>query len=328
MREIKKNVLITSAGRRVSLVQYFRNELCKVFGTEGRIYTCDLQPELAPACHVSDKAFVVGKFDDSNYIEILLDLCIRLDVGIIIPTIDTELLLLAQHRLHFAREGVHVIVSDKELIQQCNDKLKTIDLFRKYKIEYPSVVDRDRLEFPIFIKPRLGSSSKGLCKIRNSDELSKSMLESKDTIWSEYIDPSIFSEYTVDLYYDMMGGLKCVVPRLRLAVRGGEMSKGITKKNKLLLAYISERLMNMEGARGCITFQLFYNGSSKVLGIEINPRFGGGYPLSYLAGANYPGWLIREYLLGEPVSYFDGWEDNLLLLRHDAELVVHDVRLD
>ncbi|RTZ49695.1 hypothetical protein EJ377_05105 [Chryseobacterium arthrosphaerae] len=60
------------------------------------------------------------------------------------------------------------------------------------------------------------------------------------------------------------------------------------------------------------------------MGIEINPRFGGGYPLSYLAGANYPEWLLKEYFMGHDIPYFEDWEDNLLMLRYDDEVLVRN----
>ena len=71
--------------------------------------------------------------------------------------------------------------------------------------------------------------------------------------------------------------------------------------------------------------QFFFNQVTKrIIGIEINPRFGGGFPLSYEAGANYPSWLIKEYILGENVEYFDKWDENLLMLRYDNEVLVRD----
>jgi carbamoyl-phosphate synthase large subunit len=106
-------------------------------------------------------------------------------------------------------------------------------------------------------------------------------------------------------------------------VRGGEVNKGITVKNHVF-DFLKEKLKHIEGAVGCLTMQLFYNSETQVIkALEINPRFGGGYPLSYLAGANYPENIIREYLLGESIEVFDNWENNLLMLRYDDEILVH-----
>ena len=133
-----------------------------------------------------------------------------------------------------------------------------------------------------------------------------------------------FQEFTVDMYYDRKGRLKCAVPRERLEVRTGEVSKGATRKNSLY-GLLIENMAVLEGARGCITAQFFFNGRNDTLyGVEINPRFGGGFPLTYAAGGNYPGWLIREYLYGEEILFFDRWENNLIMLRYDAKVLVHE----
>ncbi len=139
----------------------------------------------------------------------------------------------------------------------------------------------------------------------------------------EYMDKADYDEYTVDMYYNKQGMLRCLVPRKRLLVRAGEISKGITCNNRLV-PYLSDRLSNIDGARGCLTAQFFlHKTSNRITGIEINARFGGGYPLSYHAGANYPRWLLQEYLLGMEIPVMHNWENNLLMLRYDDEVIIH-----
>ena len=133
-----------------------------------------------------------------------------------------------------------------------------------------------------------------------------------------------FSEFTVDMYYDRQGRLKCTIPRKRLEVRTGEVSKGITRKNSLYQTLL-EKMAVLEGARGCITAQFFCNEETgEFYGVEINPRFGGGFPLTYAAGGNYPGWLMREYLGDGEIPFSDDWENNLIMLRYDAKVLVHE----
>ena len=113
-----------------------------------------------------------------------------------------------------------------------------------------------------------------------------------------------------------------LVPRERIEVRSGEVSKGVTRKN-FLYDFLLERIMVLPGARGCITFQFFVDVQSEdIKGLEINPRFGGGYPLTYSAGSNFPQYLIDEYFQGKKLEFFDQWEDNLLMLRYDQHLLV------
>ena len=138
----------------------------------------------------------------------------------------------------------------------------------------------------------------------------------------EYIDKSIYQEYTVDMYFGRDNKLKMAVPRERIEIRAGEINKGRTVKH-FLEPYIHQHLAAIEGCVGCICGQFFYDRkSADVVGIEINPRFRGGYPLSYAAGANYPEFIIREYFLNEVISYSDNWIDDMLMLRYDDAIYV------
>ena len=316
------NILITSAGQRVSLVQAFKTELSRLV-ENGKVFTVDLNPVLAPACHVSDAYFQVPRVTDATYIDTLLTICEENAIKLIIPTIDTELLILSEYRDLFSQKGIFISVSDTELIKKCRDKNLTHKLFTEYGIDIPKQFNKNNLEFPLFAKPYNGSLSKGIFVANHAKEITQEQLNNSELIFMQYISPEEYDEYTVDCYFDKNSELKCLVPRKRIFVRAGEINKGVTKKNQIV-SVLLDKLANLKGARGCITVQVFYHKTQcHVLGIEINPRFGGGYPLSYLAGANYPKWLIKEYLFNEYIPVFGGWEDNLLMLRYDAEVLVH-----
>ena len=105
-------------------------------------------------------------------------------------------------------------------------------------------------------------------------------------------------------------------------MRSGEVSKGVTRRNHIV-EYLKPKLSHLSGARGCLTLQIFAKADgSSFKAIEINPRFGGGYPLSYAAGANFPRWLLQEYLLEESPDFHDDWQADLLMLRYDAHVLV------
>lgn len=316
------NILITSAGQRVSLVHAFKTELSKLVA-DGKVLTVDLNPILAPACHVADGYFQVPRVTDPNYIDTLLTICLENQIKLIVPTIDTELLVLSEHIERFQQHGIAISVSDMALVKKCRDKRLTHDLFSEYGIAIPKQFDRDNLQFPLFAKPYNGSLSKGIFVAKSAVDLTEENLNNPELLFMEYISPEEYDEYTVDCYYDRNSHLKCVVPRKRIFVRAGEINKGVTRKNEIVRIF-SEKLDRLQGARGCLTVQVFFHKTeARVLGIEINPRFGGGYPLSYLAKANYPQWLIKEYLFNETIPAFGDWEDNLLMLRYDAEVLVH-----
>ncbi|QZE12874.1 ATP-grasp domain-containing protein [Halosquirtibacter laminarini] len=317
------NILISSAGRRVSLVRAFMNEM-KALG--GAVIATDMNPKFSSACQVADRSFEVPRVTSDKFVASLLKICKDNNVSIVIPTIDTELNILADNRERFKAIGVDVIVSSVDIIRQCRDKRKTHQLFSHLGISFAKEFAHDVPEFPLFIKPIDGSCSKDLYFIEKPNDLTQSLIENEKLMFLEYIDPKRYKEFTLDLYFTKDSHLKCVVPRERIEVRSGEINKGVTRRN-FLVDYVKERMSLVPGMIGCITLQLFYNEKNNdVVGIEINPRFGGGYPLSYAAGANYPKWIIDEYLNGKSLSspYYDEWEDNLLMLRYDDEILVKD----
>lgn len=320
--DMNTNVLITSAGKRVTLTSLFKKELNKLF-PDSSVYTTDMNPTLAPAGYVSDGCFKVPRVTDKSYLTSLLEICEEKRIGMIIPTIDTELLLLAENKVLLRNHGVEVIVSDSDFVKACRDKRNSNALFQNLHIRVPETRDKFNPVFPMFAKPYDGSLSKDLFVILSPDSLTPEVLNHPKLIFMEYIDKNQYKEFTVDLYYSRDHRLKCIVPRERLEIRAGEINKGITRKN-YLVPYLKERMECMPGVVGCICVQLFYREvDNDVVAIEINPRFGGGYPMSYHAGANYPAFLIQEYFENKSIDYTDMWLDNTLLLRYDSEIVVY-----
>ena len=323
MDTTNRHILISAAGRRVELLKAFQAEASRN-NYVTRILATDIQPALSPACREADKALEVLPISHPEYMQQLLQLCIKEQVGIVIPTIDTELQLLADHKTVFAQHGIQIIVSDANLIKQCRDKRLTNTLFTQLGIDVPKQYSSTDYELPLFIKPYNGSLSVDTYAIHKATDLTPYHLNSHHLMFMEYIDPKAYNEYTIDMYYGKDHRLKMAVPRLRMSVRAGEINKGKTVKGDLLHQLI-DKMQVLEGAIGCLTVQVFYNPKKQhIIGIEINPRFGGGYPLSYTAGANYPMMLMNEYWDNQSLSYSDAWEDNLLMLRYDEAIYVHE----
>lgn len=319
------NILITSAGRRVSLVRAFKKELTKYF-KGSKVYTCDLNPDLSAACAVSDGAYKVPAVSEPGYACKLLELCQRLNVKLIVPTIDTELLNLSSNTDFLIKNGVLPVVSEYEIVSICRNKRRTNKFFDS--IGFPRCAEIDPFDpvFPIFAKPIDGSSSIGILKINDSSELTQHILKDENLVFLEFIDLKKHTEYTIDLYFDKKNILKCAVPRERIEVRAGEVSKSVTRRDEIY-EVICRSFGKTAGFRGCITLQVFRNNKTKrIIGSEINPRFGGGYPLSYQAGANYPEMIIREYLLNEELPFMDHWKPDLLMLRYDDEVLIDDYK--
>jgi carbamoyl-phosphate synthase large subunit len=316
-----KNVLILSAGRRVSLVEAFLSEVKELGLSSTQIIAADATPKYSAACYFANDFAVLPRVSDPLYLENLHRLCLEKEIGVVIPTIDTELIPLSVARNLFERDGINLVVSNEDLVRRCRDKTKTSDLFGELGVRTPLLYPNDAHPYPVFVKPRDGSSSKGLFFARQRSELPESLRTDPNSIFCEYISPDRHFEITVDAYFSRSGTICGFVPRLRLETRGGEVSKSKTIDGAFV-STLEASLKLLKGARGCITLQFFVEkDTDELIGIELNPRFGGGFPLSYFAGANFPRAILSEYLLlQEPGTWFD-WKRNLCMLRFDKEVL-------
>lgn len=318
---MNKNILISSAGKRVELLKEFQKEL-KLRFPDGKIIAVDLNPKMAPACYIADEALPVSRVTNQDFISELLTICKEKEVGIVVPTIDTELIPLAENRSLFSENGIEILVSDADFIRKCRDKRLTNEVFASLGIRTPAPRDKHNPVYPMFAKPYDGSLSTNLHVIRSEADLTEEVMNDPKLIFMEFVDKSEYKEFTVDMYFGKDHKLKGVVPRERLEIRSGEINKGIALKNGIVDAF-REKFDYMPGVRGCICVQVFFRESDgDIIGIEINPRFGGGYPLSYYSGANFPAMAIKEYIRQEPLDYRDDWRDGTIMLRYDSQVIV------
>ena len=310
-------ILLLSAGRRVDLLQSFSRASRDLLPSGSRVFAADACNDLSAACSFADESFFLPRVNSPDYLTSLLSLCRSQDVRLIIPTIDTELPILSSQQSIFNKLGVDVLISDYSLVELCRDKRKTFDLFTSIGIKSPLIFDPSKISYPCFVKPISGSCSQGARIVNSESDLSISDLEDPDNIFQELV-PSSWQEYSVDCLFGRDGRLISMVPRERLETRAGEISKGITRRGAVM-QLLKPALTKLVGARGCLTVQVFLSPEQdSISGIEINPRFGGGYPLSHSAGARFPELIISEWLLGGSPPWHDNWRSDLLMLRYDS----------
>ncbi len=314
------NILFTSVGRRVELLKAFRQSMYRANIT-AKIITADLKSN-APASFLADTSELVPRIDNPNYIERLLDICDRHQIDLLIPLIDTELHLLSVHEQQFRDRGVTVLISAAATNEICYSKKKTDVFFKTIGVKTPKVYQLGEVEdinFPVIVKPNTGSASVGVYRVKNRTELKFFANYVEGAIIQELIDGE---EYTIDVLVNFQGKAISIVPRLRLETRAGEISKGITVKNPALIAATKYVVESLPGVIGCITVQCFLQSEGEIIFIEINPRFGGGYPLAYRAGADFPLWLIQLCMDKNPQVAIDEWEDGLSMFRYDDAIFV------
>lgn len=317
-RAVGPNVLISSAGRRVGLVRAFQEAVTPL---GGRVVATDSAPELSAACQVADLWERVPKIAGPRFLDSTLEVALRHGAGLVIPTLDTELAAYASVRDQWAESGVSISVSDPTLVEVCRDKRRMAALFESVGIAPIREVEST---FPRLVKPISGSLSADIHVVNGPDELPARIADRTAFVHQELIDRTRYTEYSVDMLYSRDGRLICAVPRRRIEVRGGEISKGCTDKG-LLLHHLRDRLGSLAGARGCLTLQVFQDPESQqrpVVGIELNARFGGGYPMSHAAGGRFADWLVAENLANQLLAYRDDWEHGVTFLRYDEHVVV------
>lgn len=313
-------ILFTGVGRRIELIQAFRQAaLC--LGVNLKIYGADVAGT-APALAYCDGTRKVCGMREPEYIYQLVSICREDDIDLVIPTIDTDLLVLSEHIADFEKVGIKVLVSKPDKIAICRNKNYTGDFFRTCGLKAPDTyhdVKEYPGPYPCFIKPKDGSSSIDAYKVNNPEELASYAEKIADYVIQPFIDGT---EYTIDIFCDFEGNPIFIIPRERIQVRAGEVLK---TKIHLDDTMISESRKLIDHFRPCgpITVQLIQNRSTgENYYIEINPRYGGGAPLSMKAGARSAETVLR-LLNGEKLTYQENCcNDKAVYSRFDQSVCI------
>lgn len=313
-------ILFTSVGRRVELMQAFHNAAIKS-NIPLIIYGADMTKD-APALFYCDKQIQICRISDEKYISQLLNICKEEHINAVIPTIDTDLLRLSHYKEDFAKIGTRVIISEENKIAICRDKRLTSDFFIQCGLKAPLPVDNvNKYEnrFPCFIKPKDGSSSVNAYRANDKEELENLAKQVPDYI----IQPFVFGEeYTVDIFCDFESQPIYITPRKRLAVRSGEVLKTEIALDEKIIDECKQLIRQFQPI-GAITVQLIREyTTNEDYYIEINPRFGGGAPLSMKAGADSAEALLR-ILDRQKLEYSTDIANAMIYSRFDQSICVN-----
>ncbi len=324
----KVAVLFTCIGRRVSLLRGFQQAARKL-GLDASFYGTDTS-QLSPALQLCDKAFLVEPTTHARYIDQLSSIVRGHAVSLVVPTVDLDLGLLARHKQCFEDLGCRLLVSDPDVIDICQDKRRTFGFLTKNGFHTPRTMSvrtalaadrRGELTWPCFLKRWDGYASRDNAVVHSPREMRFFARRIPNALCQEFIEGT---EYTCDAYVDFALQVRCVVPRRRIEVRAGEVSKAQVVKHREVMGE-ARRVVELLGAGpGVITLQLFVTKDNHIKVTEINPRFGGGAPLSIRAGADFPLWILQEVTGRRPRIRFDDFTDGLTMLRYDAEVWLRD----
>lgn len=312
------NILFTGVGRRIELLQAFRNAAL-VLNKDLKIFGADMAGT-APALLYCDYTRKVVAMKDDGYIDNLIKICVNDHIDLLIPTIDTDLLVLSENKKQFEAIGTRVMISEPDMIQICRDKNCTSQFFVDCGLHAPMPVNdwRDyKSGYPAFIKPKDGSSSINAFKVENIKELEIYAKKIKDYIVQPFIEGK---EYTIDIFCNWEGEPVSIVPRERVQIRAGEVSKTRITMDQIMITE-AKALCKAFKPCGPMTVQLIRDENAIDWFIEINPRFGGGAPLSMKAGARSAETILKM-LYGESVEYCTDIANHAVYSRFDQSVCI------
>lgn len=314
------HILFTGTGRRIELLQVFRQASLRL-GINLKMYSADMAGD-APGAVFCDYTRRICAMRDKDYIPQLLEICRNDKIDLLIPTIDTDLIVLSENKERFETIGTRVLISSPDMIALCRDKNNTYDFFESCGLLAPKPTNDYRKyagPYPCFIKPKDGSSSINAFKVEHEQELVMYADKIGDYIIQPFIDGR---EYTIDIFCDFEGNPVYIVPRERIAVRSGEVLKTRIKLDERMIEEARRLIQNFHPC-GPITVQLIrQKDTDDDYYIEINPRYGGGAPLSMKAGADSPEAIMR-LLIGENLTYQDkGIRDGAVFSRFDQSICI------
>jgi len=270
-------ILFSSAGRRVELIQAFVRA-AKALDLDLEVHAADVEPHFAAAC-AAHKAHQVPLTSSPDYIQSLLDIAGRERIDLLVPLIDLELVALSEARERFAAVGCHPIISAPQVVHTCSDKLATFKFLTAQGVPVPQTwlpeefLKLTEHRFPCFLKPRRGSASKGNMVVRDELDLRAGIRRVPDCHPAGALGRGGVHAGRVRGYY---GRPRCVVPRRRVEVRGGEVTKSLTVRPKASSRPVVRVVQALADCVGLITIQLFLQPDGGIHVIEINPRFGAG----------------------------------------------------
>lgn len=304
------NVLILSCGTRNKLITYFKTE-----GFVKKVVATDCSEE-APALYVADSFYIVPRMTSPDYLETIVDICKKEEINMVIPLQENELLLIAKNKQLFESVGVVPVISDYEAVVMCKDKyslsirladkgIKSVPTYlaKEYNGDYETV----------FVKPRGGAGSVDTIEVKNKNLLDAFIESSDDEL---IVQPKITGkEYGVDVYIDLISNevVRCFVKQ-KLRMRAGETEKSLSIKNEYIEKLVISAVKEI-GLIGPVDVDVMeQNGEYYIL--EINPRFGGGYPHAFECGVNFPKLLATNAMGVANEVDLHSYKENVLAMKY------------
>lgn len=316
-------LLLSCIGRRGYIAHYFRPHL----GPEGFLVGTS-NSHWTPGFSACDRRILMPDIRSSRYLPCLLELCRSERIDALLSFFDPDVDALSRSRAAIEDAGVTPILPSASVSRISFDKSRTPRFLAEIGLRSAETwldirsaeraIARGELKFPVVVKPRFGFGSRDLFVARTPPELSAFYHYAPDMMIQRWLPGS---EYHLDVLNDLDGRVLAVVPKRKTAMRAGETDQAVTVADPTLLA-LGERLgteLGRLGHVGPLDVDVFvHEGEPFVL--ELNPRFGGGYPLSHLAGADFPGLLVAMLRGERPEARIGDFQPDVVMMKDHAVL--------
>jgi len=303
-------VLFTCAGRRVDIVT--------AFGRAGAFTVATDVSPLAPCLYHADRHALVPRADDPAYVPALAELVRDHDVDLVVPLTDLDQLTLARSRDEL---GAAVLLPEPEVVERVGDKYEAHRFFEARGISSPGTWLPDELpaeiRFPVLVKSRRGFGAEHIYRAADRAELEFFL----DYTPADSIVQTVCrgEEFSIDVFSDFDGRCLNAIPRTMLHSTGGESIKGMTIKDWDLIEYgrvVAEAL----GLKGPATIQCFREDEERHEVTDVNPRFGGAFPLPLAAGSCYPELALELVNGGRPEPRLGEFREGVVMTRFYSHL--------
>lgn len=323
------NVLLTSAGRRAYIIDYFKE--CEGIGN---VYASNSNYTIA--LKRADGYFISPLIYSEDYIPSIISFCKEKNVSVVLSLFDIDLLVLAKHEQDFVDAGITLVLAPEKFVEICNDKWKTHQFIKSLGFHSPktylhiedvkNAIELGEISYPILMKPRWGMGSMSIYKVEDEQELEVFTKRCKREIFGSYLkyessmtaDEAILyqellrgEEYGLDVLNDLNGEYIATFAKQKVSMRSGETDLGRTA-DPTPFESLAKTISQNSKHKGILSVDLFKTEKGLFV-IEMNCRISGHYPLAYLAGFNFPQLLV---------DWINGKETNPSLLRFDTELFI------
>lgn len=318
------NILITSVGRRTRLIESFKKE----FTGNNKIVATDCN-NYAPALYIADKYYIVPKINDPDYITVIKRICVEQKITAIFSLIDQELSVLAKSTNEFKKLGITIIVSPLEVCNLWIDKYSAFKFCEENNLpcaktylsfsDLKDALNKNEINFPVFIKPRKGSASLNIHKARNLEEAGIIFKYSKEKmIIQEFLQGR---ELGVDFYVDLISRkVTSIFIKEKILMRAGETDKA-KSINDVAVFKLVEEIVNKSELVGPVDMDIFEIQGEYYIS-EINPRFGGGYPMAHECGINFPKLIINNLNGFSNEVNIGNYQEDIYMMKHDSLIVI------